>query len=186
MGDKPVIVVDTNVLVNLATPVVDSRAGAPTGEDPLKTVLSVYDVHIPSSVLGEVSEAAGDDDLLGTAADLVLMAAQSLTTHDVDAKIEDALAYGLDRGESHAIWLTNELAAEMFVTDEFNTTNYLIVSIALDDRNTLFTTPHLLCVLVQREILPSPYVAAALTYYVEIKDWDEQYIDRLRAEYLSV
>jgi len=74
----------------------------------------------------------------------------------------------------------------MFVTDEFNTTNYLIVSIALDDRNTLFTTPHLLCVLAQREILSSQCVDAALTYYIEIKDWDEQYIDRLRAEYLSV
>ena len=75
-------------------------------------------------MLGEVSETVGDDDLLGTAADLVLMAAQYLTTHDVDAKIDDALACGLDRGESHAIWLANALAAEMFVTDAFNTTNY--------------------------------------------------------------
>jgi hypothetical protein len=184
MGEKRVIVVDTNVLLNLATPVVDGRSRAPTGEDPLKALLTVYDVHVPSSVLGEVSEATGGNDLLAEAAELVLCASHHLTVHDVAGEIDDPLAYGLDRGESHGIRLANDLPASMFVTDEFSTTNYLFVSLALDDRNTLFTTPHVLCVLAERGVLDSRYVNAALTYYVETKGWDQQYVAQLRGTYL--
>ena len=39
----------------------------------------------------------------------------------------------------------------------------------LNDRNTLFTTPHILCTLATHEILPVEYVEAALTYHVETK-----------------
>ena len=35
-----------------------------------------------------------------------------------------------------------------------------------------------------REILPTAYVQAALGYYVEMKQWDEQYISQLRRQYL--
>ncbi len=185
MADRPVVVVDTNVLLNLATPVVDGRAHAPSGEDPFRTVLAGYDVHVPSSVLGEVSEAIESDDLLSAAAELVFRASHQLTTHEVDAAIEGPLEFGLDPGESHGIWLANELAADMFVTDEFNTTNYLFVSLALEDRNTLFTTPHVLCMLAADGILDVGYVNAALTYFVETKGWDRQYIGQLRSKYCS-
>lgn len=184
MGEKAVAVVDTNVLLNLATPVVDSRPHAPSGADPLKALLTAYDVHVPTSVLGELTDATGSDDLLSTAADLVLQAAHHLTTHDVDAQFAETLDYGLDRGESECIWLANELAADLFITDEFNTTNYLFVNLALDDRNILFTTPHVLCTLATHEILPVEYVAAALTYYVDTKNWDTQYISHLRQQRL--
>jgi len=40
MGEKAVTIVDTNVLVNLATPVVDGRPRAPAGADPLKALLT--------------------------------------------------------------------------------------------------------------------------------------------------
>ena len=40
MGEKAVTIVDTNVLVNLATPVVDGRPRAPSGADPLKALLT--------------------------------------------------------------------------------------------------------------------------------------------------
>lgn len=184
MSEQATIVVDTNVLLNLATPVVDGREGAVSGEDPLVAVLSTYDVHVPASVLGEVSTAANSDDLLASAATAVLRASHQLTTHDVDER-NAPLEYGLETGEAHGIWLANELAAAMFVTDEFNTTNYLLVSLALDDRNTLFTTPHLLCVLAANHVLSPQYVAGALTYYVETKGWDKQYIEQLRDQYLT-
>ena len=184
MADKPISVVDTNVLLNLATPVVDGRPAAPTGADPLKALLSSYDVHVPASVMGELSTATGSGDLLSAAADLVLQASHHLTTHDVEAKIDEPLDYGLDQGESDGIWLANTLDAPLFITDEFNSTNYLFVSLALDDRNTLFTTPHVLCKLASRGVLPSEYVDAALSYYVDSKGWDEQYLDQLRRRYL--
>jgi len=178
-----VTVVDTNVLLNLATPVVDGRSLAPSGGDPLKTVLMAYDVHVQSSVLGEVSDAASGDDLLATAADAVLRASGHLTTHDVDGELADPLGYGLDRGESHGVWLANHLDAAMFVTDEFNSTNYLLVSLALADRNALFTTPHVLCALGARDVLDRRYVDAVLTYYLDTKGWDREYVDRLREKY---
>jgi predicted ribonuclease YlaK len=184
MDEGAVAVVDTNVLLNLATPVVDGRTVAPSGGDPLKTVLTGYDVHVPASVLGEVSDAASGDDLLATAADAVLRASDHLTAHDADDELTDPLGYGLDRGESHGIWLVNHLDAAMFLTDEFNTTNYLLVALALADRNTLFTTPHVLCVLAVHDVLDRRYVDAALTYYVDTKGWDRAYVDRLRDKYL--
>ena len=185
MSERAVAVVDTNVLLNLATPVVDGRTQAPSGGDPLKALLTAYDIHTPASVLGEVTEAAGNDDLLAAAADLILHAAHQLTTHDVDNRTDDPLNYGLDRGESDCIWLANELAADLFLTDEFNTTNYLLVALALDDRSVLFTTPHILCTLATHEILPEEYVDAALTYFVETKNWDAKYVAQLRQQYLS-
>lgn len=184
MADEPTVVLDTNVLLNLATPVVDSRQKAPTGDDPLKAVLTAYDMHVPSRVLGEVGAATDDDDLLSAAADAVLLASEHLTVHDTGDQVANPLEYGLDPGESRAIWLANHLDAAMLVTDEFNTTKFLFVALAIDDRNTLFTTPHVLCKLGERGVLDPGYVDAALTYYVETKDWERAYVERLRSEYL--
>ena len=185
MSERAVAVVDTNVLLNLATPVVDERPQASSGADPLKCLLTAYDIHVPVSVLGEVTDATGDDALLAAAADLVLQAANHLTTHDIDDQTDEPLDYGLDPGESEGVWLANELEADLFITDEFNTTNYLFVTLALADRNTLFTTPHILCTLATHEILPEGYVDAVLTYYVEIKGWDAQYVTQLRQHHLE-
>ena len=184
MSERAVAVVDTNVLLNLATPVVDGRPTAPSGGDPLKALLTAYDIHIPASVLGEITAATGDDALLAAAADLVLHAAHHVTTHDIDDRVDEPLDYGLDRGEAEGVWLANELEADLFITDEFNTTNYLFINLALDDRNTLFTTPHILCTLATHEILSVEYVDAALSYYVDTKGWDAQYVGQLRQESL--
>ena len=185
MSEKSVAVVDTNVLLNLATPVVDTRPQAPSGEDPLKTLLVTYNIHTPRSVIGELTEITGQDDFLAAAADIVLKASHALTTHDVADQVDDTLDYGLDRGESEGIWLANELEAELFITDEFNSTNYLFVNLALNDRNTLFTTPHILCTLANHDILSKDYVEAALSYLVEIKGWDAEYVAFLRHTHLN-
>lgn len=185
MGAELTAVVDTNVLLNLATPVVDGRDRAPSGANPLRTVLTTYDVHVPSTVLGEVTTAAQQDDLLGTAATLVLRATGQLTTHDVADRLDDELAFGLDVGESYALWLANDLEADLFVTDEFNSTNYLLVATALADRNTLFTTPHVLCSLATNGRLDEGYVQAVLSYYVETKGWDRTYVVALRGRYIE-
>ena len=185
MSEEATAVVDTNVLLNLATPVVDARNRSPSGEDPLKAFLTSYDVHAPASVLGEVTEASGQEDLLAAAAELVLQATQSITTHAVTDRIDEPLDYGLDTGESEGIWLANEIEADLFVTDEFSIPNYLFINLALDDRNTLFTTPHILCTLGCHDILRDEYVNAALTYYVETKGWEVHYVEQLRNRYFK-
>jgi len=76
MSEKSVAVVDTNVLLNLALPVVDSRPKAPSGADPLKALLAAYDVHVPESVLGELTDARGVM-ICCLAADLVFQAAHN-------------------------------------------------------------------------------------------------------------
>jgi rRNA-processing protein FCF1 len=185
MGDRAVIVVDTNVLMDLATPVVDHRDDAPSGADPLKAVLSTYDVHVPSAVLGELADLGAEDDLLGTAAATILSAAEWLTEHDVDDPAVDPVSQALDEGETHCIDLANTIGAEMFVTDEFNSFKFQLVSLAIDDRNVLFTTPHLVCILADHGVLEPGYVDHALTYYVETKQWDRSFVDVLRTLYLS-
>ena len=185
MGEQAVIVVDTNVLVNLAAPVVDQCDRAPSGADPLKAVLATYDVHIPSAVLGELGEIAAGDDLLAAAANAVLSAAHWMTDHDVDDGIENPLDEALDEGEIRCIALANVLDVDMFVTDEFNSIKFQFISLAINDRNILFTTPHLLCVLVEYEILDVRYADHALSYYIETKHWDRSYVETLRTLYLS-
>ena len=185
MSERAVAVVDTNVLLNLATPVVDGRPKAPSGGNPLKALLTAYDINVPASVLGEVTDATGDDYLLAAAADLVLQAAHHVTSHDVDNRADEPLDYGLDQGEAEGVWLANELEGDLFITDEFNPTNYLFINLALNDRSTLFRTPHILCTLTTHEILPMEYVDAALSYYIETKGWDAQYIAQLRQHHLE-
>lgn len=184
MADGPVV--DTNVLLNLTTPVVDTRAIAPSGGDPLKTVLTAYGVHVPESVVGEVTDAARGNDLLSTAADAVLRASGYFTTHAVDSEESQVVTVGLDEGESNGVVLADELAAEMFVTDEFNSTNYLLIAQALENRNSLYTTLHLLCWLARHDALDHRYVDALLTYSVETKQCDRTYIEALRRRYLDI
>lgn len=184
MAKKAVGVVDANALLNLTTPVVDSRSKAPTGEDPLKALLVSYDIHVPNSVLGEVADATGSDDHLSEAADLVLKAADNLTTHGIEDEAEEPPDYGLDKGESESIWLTNNNDVDFFVTDEFGSTNYLLINLALKDRNKLFTTPHILCTLAADGAIRPEYVEDALAYYIETKSWDKKYVSLLRERHL--
>lgn len=184
MEENPITVLDTNVLLNLATPVVDGRKQAPSGDDPLRAILTVCDVHVPSEILGELIEVSDNDDVLATAADAVMRVSHHFTTHDIESEINGELEYGLDSGESHGIWLANEIEADIFVTDEFGSRNFPLVTLELYDTNILLTTPHLLCELAEQGVLDKTYTSSVLTYLCELKHWDRQYISRLRSKYL--
>lgn len=55
----------------------------------------------------------------------------------------------------------------------------------IQDRNALFTSPHVLCALADRGVVSTEYASAALTYLCNLKHWDEAYADALRREYRS-
>jgi hypothetical protein len=185
MGTEPTAVLDANVLLSLATPVVDGRDRAPSGADPLRTVLATDNVHVPATVVGEVTTAAQQEDLLGTAATLVLRSTAHVTTHDIGSRPDDGVTVGLDRGEAAAIRLANDREADLLVTDEFNSTTYLLIATAVADRTALVTPPHLLCRLAETGRLPPAYVQTALSYYVETNGWDRTYVAALRGRYLG-
>jgi hypothetical protein len=86
-----------------ATPVVRTRSTAPTGADPLKTLLVTYDVHAPASVVGERTAATRGADLLTAAAELVWNASHQMTVHEVEDQLADPLESGLDQGKSKTI-----------------------------------------------------------------------------------
>jgi len=141
MGEQPTCVVDANVLLNLATPVVDARPKAPSGSDPLKAVLSSYDVHTPASVIGECSKAVGSGDLLAAAADLALQASDALTTHDVEDRIDDPLDYGLDQGDQKGSgWPTS--SARIFSSPTNSTRRTIFLSAWHSKTETPCSRPH--------------------------------------------
>lgn len=181
-------VLDTNTLLHLALAVVDDSNRAPSGEDPLRTVVGAYDVWVPSRVETELYEVMyGDDDKLADAAALTLDAVETgrIGTRPAGDPPKKLLDHGMDEGEVHAVAVANDLKPELFITDEFNTANYLLIGITLWNRNTLFTTPHVLCRLAQQGFLDSNYVHSALTYYERTKGWDRQYVEFLRTWYLE-
>lgn len=183
MSGPPSIVVDTNVLLNLATPIVDTRQKAPSGEDPLKVLLTVYDVHIPDVILSELYKISDGEDLLATASDLVLKTTDYLTTHNIN--YEDRLTLSsLDKGEICCILLANNLKADMFITDEFNSINYVIISSAVNDSNILFTTPQVLCILAREGFIDKRYIDMTLTYLSDIKNWNYEIVEVYRQKYL--
>lgn len=75
-------------------------------------MLSTYDVHVPSAVLGEITTPAIEEDFLGTAAGLVSSASEWVTEHEIEDRIGDSVDYGLDVGESHCNTLANDPGAE--------------------------------------------------------------------------
>lgn len=178
---RPTAVFDTSTLLNLATLVVSEAASAPSGADPLRVALSVTEPHIPRTVLAELTTTSESDDLPGVAATAVLRGSAALTTHDVPAGPD----YGLDAGEARAVRLANALDADLFVTDEFGGANFALIHLAVDDRESVRTTPELLAELAEAGHIDDAYVDAALTYLQGVKGWDGVYVDRVRERYLE-
>ena len=71
------------------------------------------------------------------------------------------------------------------MTDEFNPIKFQRIPLAINDRNILFTTPHLRCILTEYDILDTRYVDHTLSYFIKTKHWDRSYVNMLRTMDLS-
>jgi hypothetical protein len=204
---RPLLVADTSVLLNLAGPVIDREFDVPDRSDPLKNVLVRYDVHVPDTVLGELTETATGDDFLAASAELVLEVGDHLTRHSTDESreiaggVDPALLpgedagerlrtvldsdYGLDAGELDAIALAHALDADLLATDEIGTDNLPTVVILLGDDIGLASTPQLVGLLAWIDAIEPAFAAELLGYHRDRNGLSRGYIELIGDRYLG-
>ena len=123
------VVADTSGLVSLGIV-------AGFNPDPLSVCLATYNLCIPTVVNEELKEIASYNDSHGRAATAVCDRSGEFTIQSVDLDPE----FPLDDGENAAVTLANEIDAELFLCDEFNSLGLIHASLA---NTRLVTTPTL-------------------------------------------
>nr|WP_233274838.1 hypothetical protein [Haladaptatus cibarius] len=132
-------------------------------------------MYVPTEVVEELREIASYDDVHGRAANGVLDRIPELTTQSVDLDAE----FPLDDGENAAVTLANDIDAELFLCDEFNSLGLIHASL-VDTR--LVTTPTLLSVFVRTEQLSSDDGRLLLNDISTARSWDgNSYVQRARS-----
>jgi len=162
------LVADTSGLVSLG--IVDGSNPAP-----LSLCLAVYDVFVPIEVLKELKEVASYNDIHAQAATAVCDRTAELTIQSVDLDAE----FPLDDGENAAVTLANEIDAELFLCDEFNSLGLIHASLA---NTRLVTTPTLLSVFVRTERLAAAEALTLLEEMSSARSWEaNSYVQRARS-----
>lgn len=159
------VVADTSALISLGC-----------SEDPpvIDILCSEYDIVVPSVVVAELEEVTAYSDDHAQAASRVLDKRDNIQTTSISLDSE----FPLDDGENAAVELANDLDASMLLCDEFN--NIGLVHASLDDVK-LVTTPKLLVVFEEKDLLSTSEVDALIDEIGEIRSWDENsYVERVR------
>ncbi|QCC51615.1 hypothetical protein [Halapricum salinum] len=161
------VVADTSGLVSLGIAAGDDP-------DPLADCLDEYNVVVPSIVFDELQEIADFEDAHGRAAAAVVDSDATERRHaDLDEE------FPLDDGENAAVTLANEIDADLFLCDEFNSLGLIHASLS---NTRLVTTPTLLSVLVRRGRLSTAEAASALETISRARSWESNsYVTRARA-----
>lgn len=129
------VVADTSALVSLAVPRADPEYDTEPGPDPLAYLLTSCTVSVPKTVVSELHELAGGQDIHGAAASNVLTARSHYAIADPYERAETPESrptFDLDDGETDGIVLANAIGADGFLTDEFGGTNFPIIHAVLD------------------------------------------------------
>lgn len=140
-------VADTSALISLGVPGADATYDTSMQPDPLQYLLTSCQVSIPVHVKEELVTTAQYDDIHAAAAANVLGAADRFNIEDPLRRTgaPDTLpTLGLDSGETAGIVLANVLECDVFLTDEFGGTNFLLIHAALAGPR-LVPTPRLVC-----------------------------------------
>ncbi len=162
------VIADTSGLVSLGI-------ACGSNPDPLSLCLATYDVCVPTEVIEELQEIASYNDTHGRAATAVCDRFAEFTIRSVDLDAE----FPLDDGENAAVTLANEVDAELFLCDEFNSLGLIHASLA---NTRLVTTPTLLSVFVRTEQLTTGQARALLEEMSRARSWDaNSYVQRARS-----
>lgn len=161
------LVADISALVSLAIT---------TNSSPIELLFREYDVRIPPAVVSELRDIAAYDDTHGDAATRVL---DLLENYHIQQP-NDQPDYPLDKGETTAITLANEVNADVFICDEYSE---LSTVHALLSEARFMTTPKMIEALVIRGVLSSADAQTALSEMVTERSWRNnsyvtQFLDR--------
>lgn len=154
------IVIDASSLITL------------TIADILPTVLDEYDVHTTETVIQELEETGGYDDVHGNAAQTVLEHMDRITVHSAPQRSFQSSR--VDPGEGSCALLTHEIDADFLITDDLR---------ALPELKTIADgkiaiSPILLKALVRRDELEREEALEKLEQIAEERDWLEAPIYR--------
>lgn len=159
------VVADTSALVSLGTV-------AQADPSPLAILLEHHNVSVPARVVSELRDTADFDDASGTAAAAVLDRLDAFDVREVD--LDDA--FPLDDGENAAVTLANDVGADQFLCDEFN--SLALVHASLVDAR-LLTTPTLLTAFVRNGRLSPEAATAQLSTMRDARSWETNaYVER--------
>lgn len=147
------IVADSSALISLAS------------IDILDLFLSEFDVHTTDTVIQELEETAGYDDLHGTAAATVLSNRDRLTIHHVDNVRFSSSR--IDQGEGSCGRLTNQEDAEFLITDDLRALPEL--QFVADAQ--VVISPVILKALVKRNVIEHEQAKDRLARLAESRDW---------------
>lgn len=160
-----VVVADTSGLVSLGH-------AAGQDPDPVALLTGTYDVQIPSAVEQELRVTAGYADPAGQAAQAILAESGALTVQSVSLDS----SFPLDDGENAAVTLANDLDADLFLCDEFNSLGLIHASLA---GPRLVTTPTLLATFVHRNQCSVADAKALLSTISTARSWTtNSYVQR--------
>lgn len=139
-------VADTSALVSLGVPSADATYDTAENPDPLQHLLTSCSVTVPETVIAELRAIAQYADMHAAAAANVLSAREFYTIID-PYELENAPAkrptFGLDEGETDGIVLANIRSADVFLTDEFGSTDFALIHAALEESR-LIPSPRLI------------------------------------------
>jgi len=160
-------VADTSSLVSLG-------AAAELQPSPFERLSRRHDVAVPPVFVSELRSTSSYEDRHGKAAGAAL---ERVDRFEVRGAGKDP-SFPLDEGENAAVALANDLNADLFLCDEFN--ELPLVHASLTDTR-LVTTPTLLRVFREMELLSSEESIEALSLISELRSWDgNSYVERVR------
>lgn len=147
------IVADTSSLISLAT------------ADILPVFLEEFDVHTTETVVQELEETRGYDDIHAEAADTVLDHVDRITIHEMDNG--EFYSSRVDLGEGSCALLTKELETDFLITDDLRALPEL--QTVADSKVAI--SPIVLKALVKRSVLTQEEAVEKLDQLAENRGW---------------
>jgi hypothetical protein len=175
-------VADTSALVSLAVPSADQAYDTDGDPDPLQSLLTSCSVYVPGEVIAELEDIAQYADLHAAAAGNVLSAREFYTVEDPYGRTDspdERPTIGLDAGETDGIVLANARSVDVFLTDEFGSSDFALIHATLEGPR-LVPSPRLIRDYAIAGHMSTGEARELIQVIGTRRNWDESpYVERL-------